>query len=70
MLTAIVEDAECTGTLANLHLSAACLLSCAVFLRFDELVYIKATDITFKEEFISIYIRVETGSASLIRMTH
>ena len=56
MLAAIVDDTERTGTLANLRLSAACLLSYAAFLRFDELVHVKAKDITFNDKFISIYI--------------
>ena len=53
MLTVVVDNMECIGSLANLRLSAACLLNYAAFLCFDELVHFK---VTFNDKFISIYI--------------
>ena len=45
MLTSIVADAEQSGSLADLRLATACLISYAGFLRFDELIQIKAQEI-------------------------
>ena len=45
MLTSIVADAEQSGSLADLHLATACLISYAGFLHFDELMQIKAQEI-------------------------
>ena len=45
ILASIVEDAEQSGSLADLHLATACLISYAGFLRFDELIQIKAFEI-------------------------
>ena len=42
MLAAIVEDAERSGSLADLRLATACVPSFPAFLRSDELVHIKA----------------------------
>ena len=45
MLAAIVSHPEQSNSLADLCLATACLLSYAGFLRFDELVPIKAQEI-------------------------
>ena len=47
MLTSIIEDIEHTDTLANLCLSAACLVSYVAFLYFNELVCVQDKDLTF-----------------------
>ena len=56
MLEAIVDDAERSGSLADLRLATACVIGYAAFLRFNELVHIKAVDIKVKESFMSIQI--------------
>lgn len=45
MLAAIVEDAGRSGSLADVGLATACVLSYTAFLGFDELVHIKAAEV-------------------------
>ena len=56
MLAAIVQDAERSGTLSDLRLTTACLLGFAGFLRFDELIHLRACDFTVTEEMMKIKI--------------
>ena len=56
MLVAIVEDTERSGSLADVWLATACVLSYTAFLGFDELVHIKAAEIKFNADFMSIHI--------------
>ena len=56
ILAAIVTDAEKSNSLADLRLATACLLSYAGFLRFDELVQIKAQEIHMSDNHITISI--------------
>jgi len=56
MLQAIAQDARKRNTLASLRLGAACLLSFAGFLRFDELSNINVCDITVGSEFLTLRI--------------
>ena len=56
MLEAIVDNAERSGSLADLRLAKACVVGYAAFLRFNELVHIKAEDIKVEEGFMSIQI--------------
>lgn len=56
MLKAIVDYAERSGSLADLHLTTACVIGYAAFLCFNKLVHIKAMDIKVKESFMSIQI--------------
>lgn len=57
MLKKVLQDTELSGTLSDLRLATACLLSFAGFLRFSELVNIRPLDIVFKEEYLAIKIR-------------
>ena len=50
MLQQIVEDSKRSGTLSDLRLSTACLLSFAGFLRFSELIQIRPCDISIRED--------------------
>ena len=61
MLQRMVEDAKISGTLADLRLTTACLLSFAGFLRFSELVNIRPCDITVHEEYILLHIPHSKG---------
>ena len=56
MLEGIVDNAERSGSLADLRLATACVIGYAAFLRFIELVHIKAEDIKIEEGFMSIQI--------------
>ena len=56
MLEAIVDNAEHSGSLTDLRLATACVVGYAAFLRFNELVHIKAEDIKVEEGFMSIQI--------------
>ena len=56
MLGAIVDDAKKSGSLADWRLATACVISYAAFLRFDELVHIRAADVKFNDEFMTISI--------------
>lgn len=56
MLEAIVDNAERSESLADLRLATACIIGYAAFLRFNELVHIRAKDIKIEEEFMSIQI--------------
>ena len=56
MLGAIVDDAEKSRSLADWRLATACVISYAAFLRFDELVHIRAVDVKFNDELMTISI--------------
>ena len=56
MLAAIVDDAEKSRSLADWRLATACVISYAAFLRFNELIHIRAVDVKFNDEFMSISI--------------
>jgi len=56
MLNIIVDNAEESGSLTDCWLATVCVVSYAAFLRFDELVNIKAVDITFYDDHMSINI--------------
>ncbi|XP_065916352.1 integrase/recombinase xerD homolog isoform X1 [Dysidea avara] len=61
MLQRMVEDAKMSGTLTDLRLTTACLLSFAGFLRFSELVNIRPCDISVYEEYIVLHIPHSKG---------
>lgn len=46
MLEAIVDNTEQSGSLADLYLATACIIGYAAFLCFNELVHIRAQDIS------------------------
>ena len=52
ILERMVEDSEQSGTLSDLRLITACLLSFAGFLRFSELIHIRPCDISVREDAI------------------
>ena len=56
MLNVIVDDAEKSGSLADWWLTSACVVSYAAFLRFDELVHIRAMDVKFQDDYMCIAI--------------
>ena len=56
-LEAIVQDAEKSGTLTDLHLATACLLGFSGFLRFSELINLRPCDFNIAEEMMTIKIR-------------
>ena len=56
MLASIVTDAEQSNSLADFRLATACLISYAGFLRFDELVQIKAQEIHIYDNYMTISI--------------
>ena len=56
MLEAMVGDADNSGSLSDLRLVTACLLSFAGFLRFDELINLRPCDFTFSQEMLKIKI--------------
>lgn len=56
MLNAIVDDAEKSGSLADWRLASACVVNYAAFLRFDELVHIRAMDVKFQDDYMCIAI--------------
>ena len=56
MLGAIVDVAEKSGSLVDWRLATTCVSSYAAFLRFDELVHIRAADVKFNDEFMTISI--------------
>ena len=51
-----MDDAEKSGSLADWRLVSACVVSYAAFLRFDELVHIRAMDVKFQDDYMSITI--------------
>ena len=63
MLQRMVEGAKISGTLADLRLTTACLLSFAGFLRFSELVNVQPCniDITVHEEYVLLHIPRSKG---------
>ena len=65
MLERIVMDAKQSGTLSDLRLSTACLIAFAGFLRFNELIQIKAADISFRED--SMVLRVPKSKTDQLR---
>ena len=56
MLRAMVQDAKEHDTLSNVRLTTACLLAFAGFLRFSELVNIRACDLTFSDCLVKLYL--------------
>jgi len=56
MLEQMVDEAKQSGTLADMHLTAACLVAFAGFLRFSELIELKTSDVTFREDAMVIKI--------------
>lgn len=56
ILEQIAMDANKHPTLANLRLAAACLLAYSGFLRFDELIHIRGSDLTISQEMMKIRI--------------
>ena len=56
MLGAIVDDAKKLGSLADWRLATAYVISYVAFLRFNELVHIRAVDVKFNDEFMTISI--------------
>ena len=56
ILAKMVEDAQQSGTLSDLRLATACLLSFAGFLRFSELVNIRPCDMVFEEDYLVVRI--------------
>ena len=56
LLARIVEDASRSGSLSDLRLATACLLSFAGFLRFNELIHIRPCDIKVQEGWMSMYL--------------
>ena len=56
MLEAMVDDANKSGSLSDLRLVTACLLSFAGFLRFDEMINLRPCDFTFCQEMLKIRI--------------
>ena len=56
MLTAMVDDLNKNETLANLRLTAACLLAFAGFLHFNELVNIRCCDVSIGVDMLKICI--------------
>lgn len=56
MLEAIVTNAQQSGSLSDLRLATACLLAFASFLRFNELVNLKPTNIQIQGDTMRIHI--------------
>ena len=56
MIEKIVADANSHPSLANIRLATACLLGFSGFLHFDELIHIRACDITIDSEMAKIHI--------------
>ena len=56
MLGRMVEDAKLSSSLSDLHLTTACLLAFAGFLRFDEVIQIRPCDLVLQEEFMVIHL--------------
>ena len=56
MLEQMVDEAKQSGTLADMRLTAACLVAFAGFLRFSELIELKTSDVTFREDAMVIKI--------------
>ena len=61
MLQMVVDDAERSGSLSDLRLATAILLSFAAFLHFEELVELRPCDIIFSKEMITVKIRKSKG---------
>ena len=56
MLRAMVQDTMEHDTLANVHLTMACLLAFAGFLRFNELVNIRPCDLRFSDDMMTLFL--------------
>ena len=56
MLEVMVTDTNYSGSLSDLRLVTACLLSFAGFLRFDELINLRPCDFTFDQDMFKIHI--------------
>ena len=57
ILSEIVKDAESHPCLSNIRLAAVCLLAFSGFLRFDELIQLRPSDITITDEMMAVKIR-------------
>jgi len=62
MLQQMVKDAKISGTLMDLWLTTACLLSFAGFLRFSEVVNVHLCDTSVHEEYIVLHIPHSKGN--------
>ena len=56
MLSALVESLDDNPSLSYVRLAAACLLSFAAFLRYDELAKLRCCDITFGSTYMEVHI--------------
>ena len=56
LLARIVEDASRSGSLSDLRLATACLLSFAGFLHFNELVHLRSCDIRVQEGWMLLHL--------------
>ena len=65
MLERMVVDARLSGTLADLRLSTACLIAFAGFLRFNELIQIKAEDISIRDD--SMVLKIPKSKTDRLR---
>ena len=54
MLRAMVDDVDKSGSLSDLCLVTACLLSFAAFLQFNEMINLRPCDFTFSQEMLNI----------------
>ena len=76
MLEAMVEDANRSGSLSDLRLVTACLLSFAGFLRFDEMINLRPCDLSFTQEMLTIHLvrsktdQLRQGSEVLVARTN
>ena len=61
MLEMIVDNAERSGSLSNLRLATVVLLAFAGFMRFDELIETRPSDIIFSEQMITVKILKSKG---------
>ena len=64
MLASMVEDLNAHPTLANLRITTLSLLAFAGFLGFDDVIHIRASDITICEEMMKIQIPLSKRTSS------
>ena len=65
MLEAIAQDAEKSGSLADLRLTTACLLGFSGFLRFSELICLRPCDFEVSQDMMKI--RIERSKTDQLR---
>ena len=76
ILEAMVDDANKSCSLSDLHLVTACLLSFAGFLRFDEMINLRPCDFQFSQEMLKIRIvrsktdQLQQGNEVLVAKTN